>query len=95
VPEVFKICGLSVLQLRRVAMKRLKQYLYFKYFQWKINRWQRDVALLFKYGNVRQLRQLAEQFKESGLKYNYPDFVKLGERLDECAEKLVLRRIGF
>lgn len=76
-------------------MKRLKQWLYFKYFQWKIARWTRDVGLLFKYGNVRQLRQLAVEFKEAGEKYDYPDFTKLGITLDAYAEKIVLRRIGF
>lgn len=76
-------------------MKRLKQWLYFKYYQRKIDRWTRDVGLLFKYGNVRQLRQLAAQFKEAGEKHDYPDFTKLGHTLDACAEKIVLRRIGF
>jgi len=76
-------------------MRRLRQWCYFKYFQWKIHRWQKDIALLFKYGNVRQLRQLAEQFKEAGEKHGYPDYTKLGFTLDAYAEKIVLRRIGF
>ncbi len=76
-------------------MRRLKQWLIFKYFQWKIRRLMKDMYMLFKRGNVRQMRQVAEAFKAAGKKYDDPDFTKLGVTLDQCAEKIVLRRIGF
>lgn len=76
-------------------MRKLRGWLLFKYFQWKIGRWLKQVELLFRYGNVRQLRTLAIQFKEAGAKYDLPDFTKLGETLDKNAEKVVPRRIGL
>lgn len=76
-------------------MRRLYGWLLFKYFQWKIGRWTRQVELLFRYGNVRQLRDLAKQFREAGARYGYPDFTRLGETLDAQAENVVLRRIGL
>jgi hypothetical protein len=76
-------------------MRRLKQHLCYLYLNWKVKRWVRLVEAMVKCADVRYMKEVAEGWKTKGVEHGYPELVELGKTLDEQAEKIILRRIGF
>ena len=56
-------------------------------------RLKRHVRRVVRYGTVRDIRDLAEQFRRAGVMFGHPGAMACAARLDEEAEKIVLRRV--
>lgn len=60
-----------------------------------VKKFEQNVVLILRYGDVRQIRTTAVLIKRLGERFNSPEYIKLAENIDSVAEKLILKRIGF